>query len=324
MSPAWSAMLSLGSPDSRSLSKLRVIWIGGGSATLALLSLASADAGRAMGLGVAAFCAVSSTGGVLFAGFATRRRRKRCRRRCGSDEIFGQDRRHRIVQRIGRDPRHDDRVRRVIRYPSGLGEKLQQRYCVVRLIHHRVIDSANHGDRLAALFFDGNADLRMRNETVGLQNFRNLLLDLNFGKPRDMQAHWEERQGDGARLADAHVARQLIDVKHLDGKHVAAADDVLALLAQRGERHRFYPLVSFLRRLEAGLSAAGWSSGKRAAGDDDQHPQRGGTANTHIPRTQSCWLHGSMTPGGHYTSSRGASIRSFETVHGQSSAAFPP
>ena len=52
---------------------------------------------------------------------------------------------------------------------------------VVRLIYHRVCNRPHYGDGLAFSFLYADANLRVRNQSISFQDFRDLLFGLDFG-----------------------------------------------------------------------------------------------------------------------------------------------
>ena len=68
----------------------------------------------------------------------------------------------------------------------------------------------------------------MRDQAVGLEDFRNFALGLNFGEARDVKANGHEWHADGAGLADAQFARHFGHVEDLNIDEIARTDDVVA------------------------------------------------------------------------------------------------
>src|SRR6266403_58087 len=125
----------------------------------------------------------------------------------------------------------------------------------------------------------------MRNQSIGFQDFRDLLFGLDFGQSGDAQAHGHERKADGARLADANFTAKFFYIKDVDVNHIAIADDVVMGGRTRGRGERTDAIVYLLWRFENGLRAGG----RRRY----HHPKKRARNETPLQSTQSCWLHAS-------------------------------
>ena len=94
-------------------------------------------------------------------------------------------------------------------------------------------------------------------DSVKLSGFGNFQLRLELGEPRNVQAHADKREADGAGLAYANLATKLWDIENLNSKQVATTDDVIAReRGARSSREGADTIVSLLRSLD-GLRAAG-------------------------------------------------------------------
>ena len=204
----------------------------------------------------------------------------------GRGGIFRTDcRRLRGIGRILGWASDDDGVASIIGDTTGFREDFQNSDGPVRLVHHGVGYGADHGDGFALSFFNANADLRMGDQAIGFQDFRDLLFGLDFRQPRDMQAHGDQGNTDGARLANAHFAAKFFDIKDVDVDDVTIADDVVVRRQVRSRGKRTNPIVGLLRRFENGLCAGG----RRQC----QSPKKGTRNETPLQRTQFDWLHAS-------------------------------
>jgi hypothetical protein len=122
-----------------------------------------------------------------------------------------------------------------------------------------MLNGPDDGDGLALSLFDANAYFGMRDQTVGFEDFGDLLFGLDFRQSGNMQANRHERDTDRAGLADADFTAKLFYIEDFEVQQIAIANDVIVLHRARGRRQRAYAVVDLLWRLKNGLlSAAGW------------------------------------------------------------------
>jgi hypothetical protein len=99
----------------------------------------------------------------------------------------------------------------------------------------------------------------MGDQTVGFQDFGDLLFGLDFRQSGNMQTNRHERDTDRTRLADADFPAKLFYIEDFEVQQIAIAYDVVMRHDPRGGGYRTYAVVDLLWRLENGLlSAAGW------------------------------------------------------------------
>ena len=122
-----------------------------------------------------------------------------------------------------------DHVSGVVGQAFGVRERFQQTGLPNRLKHGRPLDGAHDGNRLALVLFDEDADLRVRNQAVHLEQLRQFLFQLEGREAPGANLDRKQRKGDVPGLADAHLAREVGHVEDLDTQQVACTDNVFAL-----------------------------------------------------------------------------------------------
>src|SRR3954469_11033714 len=139
---------------------------------------------------------------------------------------------------------------------------------------------ANHGDWPALLLAYGYADLRVGDQSVGFKHFLDFMFSLQLGKPGNVKAHGNQRNTDGAGLADAQIAAEFRNIENLDGDEITGTDDVICGRGYaRCSSKRANALVGLLRCFD-GLCSAGRSLNqykKQCGGGDTltRQPQSG-------------------------------------------------
>src|SRR3954469_22189831 len=138
----------------------------------------------------------------------------------------------------------------------------------------------NYRDWPALFLANGYADLGMRHQAVGFQYFLDFMFSLQLRQPSNVKAHGNQRDTDGAGLADAQIAAEFRNIENLDGHEITGTDDVICGrgYARCGSK-RANALVGLLRGFD-GLCSAGRSLNqykKQCGGGDTltRQPQSG-------------------------------------------------
>jgi hypothetical protein len=148
--------------------------------------------------------------------------------------------------------RHEHDVPRVGSNAARFREHFEQRRRTYGFKHHRVIHGPDHRDGLAMLLLYLDSDLRIAHQAVHLQQFRQLVLQLECGQPLRADLRRNQRQCDEARLIHANLARELRHFEYFDVEQVAVPDHVIPGTHRGGLRKLQNPGIGIVRRFKFG------------------------------------------------------------------------
>ena len=146
--------------------------------------------------------------------------------------------------------RYDNRVAGIAADAAGFSQGFEQGNAAVRFVDHRVNDGPDDRDGPALVLFHHDTDFRMTYQAIRFQNFGDLLLRLDFRKPRDAETNRYKRNTNRARLAYPQFACQLWHIKHGDVQKVAISNNVFVWTRLRSRRKIANTIIGLLGGFE--------------------------------------------------------------------------
>src|SRR5208282_2266897 len=150
----------------------------------------------------------------------------------------------------GMSARYDDRVASIAADPAGFSQGFEHGHAAVRFVDHRVLDGSNYSDRPALVFFHHYTDFRMTYQAIRFQNFGDLLLCLDFRKPRDAETNRYKWNTNCASLTHSQFACQFWHIKHGDVQKIAISNNIFMHTRLRSRRKIANPIVGLLGGFE--------------------------------------------------------------------------